>query len=234
MKITKRIIIALIFLVGGITALQAQKGQFCQIDPEKRAERMTQHMADELSLSEEQTAKVLAINLKFAKEHKALRANAQEGERPNRAEMENLREAHTAEIKPLLTEEQFAKLETLRPEREGKRGKGPRGMGRDFDPEEKAERMTQHMAESLELSDEQATKVKAIHLDAAQKMKALHSQNEDNPKANRGEMKKLRDEVKSEIKAVLTETQFKQWEEMRPERPRCRKGKLKQGDDERM
>lgn len=77
-------------------------------DPAQRAEMQTQLMVDSLSLSAKQAEKVKAINLSFAEKQKAARANNQEGDwEKMRATMDSLRNEHNAELKTVLTAEQY-------------------------------------------------------------------------------------------------------------------------------
>lgn len=94
-------------------------------DPEKKAERMTQHMTQNLGLSTEQAAKVKAVNLDFAKKHEALRSEKANGEKPDKAAMQKLRDEHQSAVKKLLTKEQYSKLEQMKKERkaQGKKGR---------------------------------------------------------------------------------------------------------------
>jgi Spy/CpxP family protein refolding chaperone len=70
------------------------------VTPEERAAKRTERMKTELSLSEQQTKEVGALNLKHAQEMEALRAEAKQK-----------RTAHKAAIKAVLTDEQRKLLE---------------------------------------------------------------------------------------------------------------------------
>lgn len=234
MKIIQKILLATLLFTVAAVGLQAQKGQQRQHDPEKRAEHMTQRMTENLGLSDQQSAQVKAIHLKYAKQMAENHQQAGEGQRPDREAMKAMREAQFAEIKPLLTPDQLTKLEAMKAERAEKYGKGHRGAGRDIDPAERAKHATERMTETLQLTDEQARKVEAIHLDFGKKKQELLQQHQGDQKAARGEMKKLRDEKKTALQSVLTEAQFKQWEEGKPKHHGKRKGGLKQSNDERM
>ncbi len=103
-------------------------------DPEKRADRMTQHMTEKLALSADQAAKVKTINLDFAKQQQTLHAEAPEGERPEAKAVEKLRKQHQAQLKKVLTKEQYSQWEEMAKERkQGRNGKdkprpGTKGM----------------------------------------------------------------------------------------------------------
>jgi hypothetical protein len=82
------------------------------VTPEERAAKRTERMKTELSLSEQQTKEVGALNLKHAQEMEALRAEAKQK-----------RTAHKAAIKAVLTDEQRKLLEQKEQEnKENKQG----------------------------------------------------------------------------------------------------------------
>lgn len=91
-----------------------------------------------------------------------------------------------------------------------------RGESRDFpSPEERAERMTNRMAERLELSDDQKEKIYALNLENAQ---IRNSEME----ARRAEMEKLREartesrkQQQEQIEAILTPEQKEKWNDMK-------------------
>ena len=102
-------------------------------------------------------------------------------------------------------------------------------------PEERAQQMTNRMAERLNLSEDQKKEVYAIHLENAHKrQKEMEAQRAER-EARLAEMK-AQDE---KIKSILTEEQRKEWEEIkmdardrrrpggevhdRPERPMTRR-----------
>jgi hypothetical protein len=97
-------------------------------DPEKQAERMTQHQTEKLGLSSDQAAKVKAINLDFAKKQQALHSEKAVGEKPDRAALQKLQDEHKATLKNVLTKEQYSQWEQLKKERkhDGKKGRNMR------------------------------------------------------------------------------------------------------------
>lgn len=94
-----------------------------------------------------------------------------------------------------------------------------RGKG---DPETRAAKMTERLTEALELSDEQASEIKAIHLKYGERMKAMHEQ-EDRSEM-RTAMKQMRSDAEQEIKGVLTAEQAAKFDEM-PKRGHRKGGK---------
>ncbi|MEO8066050.1 MAG: hypothetical protein ABI599_00015 [Flavobacteriales bacterium] len=104
-----------------ITALLPFTAQAQEAGREKphRGERMglrTEEMTKELGLSDEQAAKLKAMNDRYAEEVKA--AQPTEAERAARREkMKDVQTRRDAELKSLLTEEQYAKMMELRQQR---------------------------------------------------------------------------------------------------------------------
>lgn len=97
--------------------------------PEERAKRQTEMLAKALELTEDQKAKVLEINLKYAQPTK-------EGEKKENADREKLREEfkkqyeeRTAAIKAVLTADQIKKFDEHQKDaqKRGRDGQGRRG-----------------------------------------------------------------------------------------------------------
>jgi Spy/CpxP family protein refolding chaperone len=85
--------------------------------PEQRAEARTQQLAKSLSLTAEQTEKVRQLNLAQAKEMQAVRTkNA-----ANREEAKAARDRHDAQLKAILSADQYTKYDQQRTERMNKR-----------------------------------------------------------------------------------------------------------------
>ena len=89
-------------------------------NPEERAKKMTERMATELELSEDQKAKVLAINLENAQKRQA-QMEKEMAERQARMEEMKVQEE---KIKEVLTEEQRKKWEEIKLERREQRRPG--------------------------------------------------------------------------------------------------------------
>ena len=128
MKFTIKSILPALLLTAGFTTMQAQRGGGGQgMDPVKRAEQQTTLMTEKLSLSEAQTLKVKEINLKYGQKTKEARdANADGDWSAMRETMTKLRQEQNAELKTVLTAEQFdtwAKYqEEQRSQRESRNG----------------------------------------------------------------------------------------------------------------
>lgn len=100
-------------------------------------------------------------------------------------------------------------------------GGGRRG---NMEPKEFAERQTNQMKESLELSDKQLPKIEALNLKYAEKMKAARDEAGDDRDAMRSSMTAMMKEKDVVLKQILTEEQWTKFEKERKERMQNRQG----------
>lgn len=89
--------------------------------PEERATHRTELMTKELSLNPEQVAKVNTINLNFARHIGEVKAIADETSRKGRSEA--LKSRRDAELKAVLTPEQYGKMMELRDQKKEDKAK---------------------------------------------------------------------------------------------------------------
>ncbi len=94
--------------------------------PEQMAKRQTEMIKEATGIDDATTAKVDAINLKYAKEISALREKAKDRE-AMREQMKELREKRDTELKTVLTADQFAKMKAKQEEMRQNRPGGPGG-----------------------------------------------------------------------------------------------------------
>jgi periplasmic protein CpxP/Spy len=105
-----------------------------QKNPEEVAQMKTDRMAQKLELSEAQKNQLQTLNLRHAQEMKAMREShkaAGEKTAEQRTQMQEARKAShnqwQAELKGILSAEQFAKYEADKAEMKQKRGEGKKG-----------------------------------------------------------------------------------------------------------
>jgi len=96
--------------------------------------------------------------------------------------------------------------------------KGRRGFG--------AGQGLEQMKKDLNLTDDQATKVKAVMEERQKKMQELRG--ETDREARREKMRSIMEESNKQMKKILTDEQYKKYEEMRPQR-----GKQKDGGEKK-
>lgn len=114
----KKWIIGVALLVFTSLQLAAQQGRREMPNPEERAKKVTEKMATDLQLTEEQKAQVLALNLDQAKKRQA---EMEEEMAERKARVEEMK-VHQEKLKGVLTEEQRTKWEEIKTEhRENRR-----------------------------------------------------------------------------------------------------------------
>jgi hypothetical protein len=206
----------------------------------QRGQRPGQHegilgYADELELTEDQVAALTALREETRGEFRGQRGRRGRGHGPTqeqRAQMEELRDAHQAKVQEILTDAQSAKLEELREQkREERRGvRQERGM-------ERQERRIEFLAEILDLSDGQREALESLMAGQHDQLQALGEEFREGLEGGRptGEqraahfeaMEAIRSETRAGVLELLDEDQaklFEALEEMRPE-PHSRRGR---------
>ena len=77
-----------------------------------------------------------------------------------------------------------------------------------------AEQRVEQMKKDLNLTDEQVPKVKAVFEDQQKKMQDLRSETDQT--ARRTKMREIMEETQTKMKGILTDEQFKKWQEASP------------------
>jgi len=192
-------LVALFALFAFQFAAQAQ-GHAHGHGKKHKAQEMAQRLKEDLDLTDEQAEKVKAA----AKAHRQKMKAAREVNAGNHKAMREARkaahEAFEAELKTILSEEQFAKFQAHKEEMQS--------------PESRAERRADRMAEELKLSDAQAEKVEAL---IKSKIEARQ--------ADREKHKAEREAFEKEMKAILTPEQYEAFLKMKEEKREKRKGR---------
>jgi protein CpxP len=184
------------------SAAIAQEGTQDRKSTEERAHARTEKMAEELSLTEEQQAKMEAVNAQAIEKRKEILNNASLTEEQRKAGLKANHEATKAQIAGILTPDQQAKLEAKKEAFQQQREER-----QDRTPEEKAQFRTDRMAEELALTEDQKAKVQASNLKAVQKETSIRSGNltEEQQKTA---LKESRQSQKAELKKILTKEQL--------------------------
>ncbi len=130
----KKLLLAAVALMFSVSmfAQQPQRGERREFKPEEMATRMADGMKKELNLNDEQYKSVYNLYLKRGEEMKARRDKGQQGQQVSREarreEMKKNQEAMNAELKKILTAEQYTKYEEmLKKQQQRQRQGGPRG-----------------------------------------------------------------------------------------------------------
>lgn len=127
----KKIIFAAVALLFSVSMF-AQGPQRREFKPEDMATRVTDGLKKALDLNEKQYKSVYKLYLKRGEEMKARRDNGQQDQQVDREarreEMKKNQEAMNAEMKKILTAEQYTKYEEMqKKQQQRQRQGGPRG-----------------------------------------------------------------------------------------------------------
>lgn len=181
-------------------------------DPMERSGKRADRMKTELALDDVQYKAVEAINEEFAVKQSKVRQDSTLSKEEKHKQMKTLHQDKDAAIGKVLTAEQKNKWTSLRSSRSNKH---------------KAAMVKQHhserarrMQESLSLTDDQTSKIKAIDKEFGEKLRTLRSDSSLAREDAQEGVKMLRQEYHSKTKSVLTEEQFKKWESQKAERKR--------------
>lgn len=115
--------LGLIFMIG--LSVNAQQRQGERPSAEERVKKSTERMAEHLELTEAQKTQILNLNLEFAKQQEALRAERSEQGEARKEAMQ----AQEEKIKAILTPAQAEKWEEAKSQRRDRDRR--RGRGRD-------------------------------------------------------------------------------------------------------
>jgi periplasmic protein CpxP/Spy len=118
-----RTLLTTLALAAGMTlmAQDADMDDNGKKTPDERAQHRTEWMTKELGLSPEQIAKVNPINITYARAISEVKDMKDVEAKKTRSKA--LRDKRDADLKAVLTPEQFTKLTTLREQKEGKKDK---------------------------------------------------------------------------------------------------------------
>ena len=127
----KKSLFVVLLAISPFLALFAQPGagRNFQGSPEEMAKRQTEMMVEKLTLSEAQASRIQDINLKYAQKMKAARDSMPEGDwQMMRQKMTVLRQEQDAELRKMMTSDQWAIYEQWKEEqratREAQRNQG--------------------------------------------------------------------------------------------------------------
>ena len=123
----KKIVLALIVALTGFIVMSAQPPRKGEMNPQQMVEKRVERLDKALSLTAEQKAQITKIyTAEMEAAHNEHQAKADEGQKPDRSQMQARRDATNASIEALLTPEQAAKFAQLK-SRKGDRGHGKAG-----------------------------------------------------------------------------------------------------------
>lgn len=98
-----------------------------------------------------------------------------------------------------------------------------RGNREKMDPDEMATKMTDRMAEQLDLTEDQKKEVHQLHLDRIKKRMEMREKHKEEMKSRRENMQKERESEKAEMERILTPEQKEKWTEIQKENEQKRR-----------
>lgn len=78
------------------------------------------------------------------------------------------------------------------------------------------------VAQELNLTDEQKSKVRAVLQEDREKLQALRADTSLTPAQRKTQLKQIRDDINAKMKGILTAEQYEKWQKMREERKEAR------------
>ncbi len=240
-----RRILLLSTLVLGLVVAPAWAGQDKPQGGRREGAGQGPNLKERLGLTDEQAEKVMPIMQDFREKRQALREKS--GGQPTeemREEFRKLREDRDAKLKEILTADQFARFQEMMSQYGGRQGRqggpssgerqgppagNPPGERHEAQPGGQQDRATM-MKEKLGLTDEQAEKVQAVMQEFHEKAHALREKAGGQPSPD--EMRELREERDTKLKAILTADKFARLQEMMSQRgPGQGQGEQHRGPD---
>ena len=101
------------------------------------------------------------------------------------------------------------------------------GGGKSLDPEKMAENETSRMVEKLNLDNDQIAKAEVLNFTYAKKIVEARENNKENRDAMREIGEAINSEKNAEMKLLLTEAQYKNYEQMQAEKGKGKRGEKK-------
>jgi protein CpxP len=215
-SIMKKIILSLVAIVFAVGAF-AQKGPKSEKTAEEMANKRADKLKTELSLSDEQRAKVYQAHLDKMTKMKAIKDKNLEDKKAAAKEMKPVRDSFQANMKSILTADQYNKWEAAKKNEQAtrKEKRKERANKSELTAEEMASKKADKLKTELSLTDEQCTQVYQAQLEKITQMKAIKAKNLEDKKAKAKEMKPVNEAFQTKMKSILTPEQLTKWEEMK-------------------
>jgi Spy/CpxP family protein refolding chaperone len=162
-----------------------------------QGERM-QEIARELNLTVEQKEKLQTVIRGQMEKVRDLRQDASLPPQEKREKLQAIREEITAEVKKVLTPEQFEKWKAKQGQLAGGAG-GPHAQ-------------LQEAIQNLNLTDEQKEQLKPLYEEQMGKLRDLHQDNSLSIPEKLEKLKAMQKEIAPQLKKVLDAEQYAKWE----------------------
>jgi protein CpxP len=197
---------------------EAKHQEHAKLSPEERAQKMTDKMVKTLQLNEQQAAKVAEINLKNATTIAQIK-DSELSRYEKFQKMEAMEQQVSAQLRQVLNDEQFKKVEAIKAQRAEKRDDKLSERLDDRKPaEERATQRTMRMTKVLNLDDKQVALVKELNLKHAQAVESILK----TAPAQKGDRLKQLDaqekQYESSLQKVLSPEQYQKAQALKSER----------------
>ena len=204
-NMTKQLLIALAAVAGSLTLQPLAHGATTNAPTipatGDRAGAMRERMQDtarELNLTPEQTAKLQTIVRERMEKMRALRQDTSLSSEERREKFQAGREELLAEVKKVLTPEQFEKWKA----KQGlQASRGMRPMAR-----------IQEAIQDLNLTDDQMQQLTPLYVEQMEKLRDLYQDSSLSMAQKVEKLKAVRQEVAPKLKKVFTADQYSKWE----------------------
>jgi Spy/CpxP family protein refolding chaperone len=205
MNLTKQLLVALAAVAGSLSLQPLARGATTNAPAAPatgdRAGALRERMQDtarELNLTPEQTAKLQTIVRQRMEKMRALRQDTSLSSEERREKLQAGREELLAEVKNVLTPEQFEKWKA----RQGfQTGRGMRPMER-----------IQAAIQDLKLTDDQMQQLTPVYLEQMEKLRDLYQDSSISMAQKLEKLKAASSEVAPKLKKVLDADQYLKWE----------------------
>jgi Spy/CpxP family protein refolding chaperone len=110
----KNLMLVVLVLISAVTFAQKGRGHH---DPKERATKRADHMKKELSLNDDQYAKVKSLNEKYSERYAAVKKDTSLTRGRTMSRMKSIRSEQETELKKILTPDQATKWDALKAKR---------------------------------------------------------------------------------------------------------------------
>ena len=198
-------------LLGLMMVSAVMFAQKRKVDPMERAAKQAEKMKTELKLDEVQYKAIKAINEEYAEKQSRVMKDSALTKEAKKSQMKTLYGEKKTAVDKVLTDDQRSKWAA---HQSAQRKKGRSHVAHDNGEHAK------RMQKNLSLTDDQTSRIKAIDKEFADKFHTLKSDSSIAREEVRGKAKQLREEYISKTKSVLSEEQFKTWQQQKADRKR--------------
>ena len=206
MKTKMIILLGVVFLLSASTLLAQGQG------PKKEHKAKLEEVKKELNLTEEQAAEWDKIHRKYGDQMREMRDQNRENREKTHDQMMQMRDAMDQELSQVLTPGQLQQYQSIREEKMQQMRKQGRERGADM----------AEMREELNLTAEQEEQMKNIKRSAREDMQKIRSDESLSEEEKRTASKKIKEESKAQVMAILNSEQqaifMKQMEERKQRR----------------